>query len=210
MLSRTFRVNYMYEISFDRGFPSPSVKYTESSSKLARDIFPLLDGCCSLYVLAWSSSKLRLHVESRFLDKQSINSDIFHVGTSNVSSHFSHITRQAQYEHPCYPHEMQAVRVVSPPRHTHFHSHSVLVPANPYLNEEIPHWLYVYSRASIALDRKLRWELFRLPELDCFNAMLTRLYKQELEEVVMRYEEYRYSYEFKIEDKRITISFLFL
>lgn len=83
------------------------------------------------------------------------------------------------------------MRVVSPPRHTHFHSHSVLVPANPYLNEEIPHWLYVYSRASVALDRKLRWELFRLPELDCFNAMLTRLYKQELEEVVMRYEEYR-------------------
>lgn len=81
---------------------------------------------------------------------------------------------------------------MSPPRHTHFHSHSVLVPANPYLNEEIPHWLYVYSRASVALDRKLRWELFRLPELDCFNAMLTRLYKQELEEVVMRYEEYRF------------------
>ncbi|XP_029177812.1 scaffold protein salvador-like isoform X1 [Nylanderia fulva] len=103
----------------------------------------------------------------------------------------NHITRQAQYEHPCYPHEIQAVRVVSPPRHTHFHSHSVLVPANPYLNEEIPHWLYVYSRASAALDRKLRWELFRLPELDCFNAMLTRLYKQELEEIVMRYEEYR-------------------
>lgn len=103
----------------------------------------------------------------------------------------NHITRQAQYEHPCYPHEIQAVRVVSPPRHTHFHSHSVLVPANPYLNEEIPHWLYVYSRASVALDRKLRWELFRLPELDCFNAMLTRLYKQELEEIVMRYEEYR-------------------
>ncbi|KAG8036864.1 hypothetical protein G9C98_004186 [Cotesia typhae] len=103
-----------------------------------------------------------------------------------------HITRQAQYEHPCYPTELQQqVGIVSPPRHTHFHSHSVLVPANPYLNEEIPHWLYVYSRASITLDRKLRWELFRLPELDCFNAMLTRLYKQELEEVVMRYEEYR-------------------
>ncbi|CAG5106828.1 Similar to SAV1: Protein salvador homolog 1 (Homo sapiens) [Cotesia congregata] len=104
----------------------------------------------------------------------------------------NHITRQAQYEHPCYPTELQQqVGIVSPPRHTHFHSHSVLVPANPYLNEEIPHWLYVYSRASITLDRKLRWELFRLPELDCFNAMLTRLYKQELEEVVMRYEEYR-------------------
>lgn len=103
----------------------------------------------------------------------------------------NHITRQAQYEHPCYPLDMQAIRVVSPPRHTHFHSHSVLVPANPYLHEEIPTWLRVYSRASISLDRKLRWELFRLPELDCFNAMLTRLYKEELEEVVMRYEEYR-------------------
>lgn len=66
-----------------------------------------------------------------------------------------------------------------------------MVPANPYLTEEIPHWLNVYSRASLSLDRKLRWELFRLPELDCFNSMLTRLYKQELEEVVMRYEEYR-------------------
>lgn len=34
--------------------------------------------------------------------------------------------------------------------------------------------------------------MFRLPELDCFNAMLTRLYKQELEEIVMRYEVYRF------------------
>lgn len=34
--------------------------------------------------------------------------------------------------------------------------------------------------------------MFRLPELDCFNAMLTRLYKQELEEIVMRYEGYRF------------------
>lgn len=56
---------------------------------------------------------------------------------------------------------------------------------------EIPHWLSVYSRASADLDHKLRWEMFRLPELDCFNAMLTRLYKQELEEIVMRYEAYR-------------------
>lgn len=56
---------------------------------------------------------------------------------------------------------------------------------------EIPEWLAVYSRASQELDHKLRWEMFRLPELDCFNAMLTRLYKQELEEIVMRYEAYR-------------------
>uniref|UniRef100_A0A1B6K8H7 WW domain-containing protein n=1 Tax=Graphocephala atropunctata TaxID=36148 RepID=A0A1B6K8H7_9HEMI len=117
----------------------------------------------------------------------------------------NHITRAAQYEHPCAPHyiyqpevriqlEVGAPRLLAPPpRHTHFHPHSVLVPANPYLNQEIPHWLSVYSRASAELDHKLRWEMFRLPELDCFNAMLTRLYKQELEEIVMRYEAYRAS-----------------
>lgn len=60
-----------------------------------------------------------------------------------------------------------------------------------FVPAEIPHWLSVYSRASAELDHKLRWEMFRLPELDCFNAMLTRLYKQELEEIVMRYEAYR-------------------
>ncbi|XP_069671662.1 uncharacterized protein sav [Periplaneta americana] len=116
----------------------------------------------------------------------------------------NHITRQAQYEHPCAPHyiyqpevrihmEVQPRMLAPPPRHTHFHPHSVLVPANPYLNEVIPHWLTVYSRASQDLDHKLRWEMFRLPELDCFNAMLTRLYKQEIEEIVMRYEAYRAS-----------------
>ncbi|GLH01020.1 hypothetical protein R5R35_006266 [Gryllus longicercus] len=121
----------------------------------------------------------------------------------------NHITRQAQYEHPCvpryiYPQEVRSQPQVQPrlapvpppappPRHTHFHPHNVLVPANPYLNEEIPLWLVVYSRAAPELDHKLRWEMFRLPELDCFNAMLTRLYKQELEEIVMRYEAYRAS-----------------
>ncbi|XP_046402091.1 E3 ubiquitin-protein ligase RSP5 isoform X2 [Ischnura elegans] len=125
----------------------------------------------------------------------------------------NHITRQAQYEHPCAPHyiyhqptdfrghphlEMahprgagMALPLPPPPQHTHFHPHSVLVPASPYLNQEIPHWLAVYSQASQDLDHKLRWELFRLPELDCFDAMLKRLYKQELEEIVMRYEAYR-------------------
>ena len=36
-----------------------------------------------------------------------------------------------------------------------------------------------------------QWELFRLPELECFDAMLTRLFKQELETIVMSYEDYR-------------------
>lgn len=117
----------------------------------------------------------------------------------------NHVTRQAQYEHPCaLQYVCRGPRV--PPRvlppHTHFHPHSVLVPANPYLSQEIPHWLVVFSRAPPASDHKLRWELFRLPELDCFNAMLTRLYRKELEEIVMRYETYR-SYLLALMERRL-------
>lgn len=65
----------------------------------------------------------------------------------SVNLFYSHITRAAQYEHPCAPHyiyqpevriqlEVATPRLLaSPPRHTHFHPHSVLVPANPYLNQ---------------------------------------------------------------------------
>lgn len=47
------------------------------------------------------------------------------------------------------------------------------------------------SAADQELDHKLRWNMFRLSELDCYSAMLTRLYKQELQMIVMKYEQYR-------------------
>lgn len=66
---------------------------------------------------------------------------------------FSHITRRAQYEHPCLvpglnylPEQYQQYL---PPRPTHYQPHSVLVPANPYLLEEIPHWLNVYFKSKL-------------------------------------------------------------
>ncbi|XP_066146914.1 protein salvador homolog 1 [Euwallacea fornicatus] len=110
----------------------------------------------------------------------------------------NHITRQVQYEHPClvpcYNYgglAPQAYQRYLPVRPTHYQPHSVLVPANPYLMEEIPHWLNVYFKTSTEIDHKLRWDMFRLSELECYNAMLTRLYKQELQNIVMRYETYR-------------------
>ncbi|KAH1007850.1 hypothetical protein HUJ04_005033 [Dendroctonus ponderosae] len=113
----------------------------------------------------------------------------------------NHITRQAQYEHPClvpcYNYSSIAPQTYQryvPMRPTHYQPHSVLVPANPYLMEEIPHWLNVYFKSSTEIDHKLRWDMFRLSELECYNAMLTRLYKQELQNIVMRYETYRQVY----------------
>ncbi|KAG5889395.1 hypothetical protein JTB14_018270 [Gonioctena quinquepunctata] len=107
----------------------------------------------------------------------------------------NHITRRAQYEHPClvpcFNYTPESYQGYIPPKPTHYQPHSVLVPANPYLLEEIPHWLNVYFKTSPELDHKLRWDMFRLSELDCYNGMLTRLYKQELQNIVMRYESYR-------------------
>ncbi|XP_065351721.1 protein salvador homolog 1 isoform X2 [Cloeon dipterum] len=131
-------------------------------------------------------------------------------GWERIESHESgvyyvnHITRQAQYEHPCAPHYIYQTEVriqtnlpprmvtqLPPPRHTHFHPHSVLVPPNPFLNQEIPRWLVVYFMAAHEFDHKLLWEMFKLSDLDSFDAYLKRLYKEGLEEIVMRYETYR-------------------
>ncbi|XP_071962328.1 scaffold protein salvador-like isoform X2 [Antedon mediterranea] len=65
------------------------------------------------------------------------------------------------------------------------------VPPNPYLNQEVPEWLAIYAKASKEHDSKLKWELFQLQQLETYQAMLTRLYKEELCKVVMGYEEYR-------------------
>ncbi|CAF4911443.1 unnamed protein product [Pieris macdunnoughi] len=93
--------------------------------------------------------------------------------------YFNEITQQTTYAHPCL---VGGCYLVSPLVPT-------LVP--PYLLEEIPHWLVVYSKADQELDHKLHWNMFRLSELDCYSDMLTRLYKQELQLIVMKYEQYR-------------------
>ena len=49
----------------------------------------------------------------------------------------------------------------------------------------------MYSQASPEHDHKLEWDLFRLSELSCFDAMMSRLYKLELEALVMKYEACR-------------------
>jgi scaffold protein salvador len=142
------------------------------------------------------------------LEKEGLPAGWERIDSQEFGSYFvNHITRQAQYEHPSFPqyfmprtsytlgprvayNSAQMPPPAPPPQSLGYH-HNVLVPANPYLHEEIPIWLRVYFKASPSLDHKLKWELFRLPELDCFDAMLNRLFRDELEELVMRYERIR-------------------
>ncbi|XP_077284736.1 scaffold protein salvador isoform X2 [Arctopsyche grandis] len=104
--------------------------------------------------------------------------------------YFNEMTRQASYAHPCL---VGGCYLFGPLT-------GALVP--PYLLEEIPPWLIVYSKASQELDHKLRWGMFRLSDLDCYSAMLTRLYKQELQLIVMKYEQYRAALVQEMENRR--------
>ena len=45
-------------------------------------------------------------------------------------------------------------------------------------------------QASAYLDHKLKWDLFRLPELECFDTMLNKLFRDELIELVKRCGRY--------------------
>ncbi|XP_078000993.1 protein salvador homolog 1-like [Glandiceps talaboti] len=125
----------------------------------------------------------------------------------------NHMAKKAQYRHPNAPsiarlnptHAMAGnpelpLPLPPPPLYQYEQGQgseqtstesTVWVPPNPYLYTEIPHWLKVYATAPHSHDHKLKWELFRHPELDCFQGMLTRLYKEEAESIVMGYEAYR-------------------
>lgn len=140
---------------------------------------------------------------------------------SHFFAYFSHITRQAQYNHPCltscYLYTSNESKSIIPvPTHTQFSPHSALVPANPYLLEEIPRWLLIYVNGKLyntiwkpgpqrkisdfsgifvtadpATDHKLKWDMFKLSELECFDSMMFRMFKQEMEALITRHESYR-------------------
>ncbi|CAF1129161.1 unnamed protein product [Rotaria sp. Silwood1] len=79
-------------------------------------------------------------------------------------------------------------------RHTQRQSNLIkknLVPANSLLKQRIPSFLRIYSQASSCNDVLLQWHLFNLSELESFNAMMSRLYKNENLARVQLYELYR-------------------
>merc|ERR1712227_320075 len=119
-----------------------------------------------------------------------------------------------QYDHPSVPvyyHPTLPVPRLRPqlsyrtpptiPQNVRYHQ-NVLVPANPYLHEAIPDWLKVYFKASPHLDHKLNWGLFRLPELECFNTMLNKLFADELIELVKKYEGIRFRMSQELTNRR--------
>lgn len=62
--------------------------------------------------------------------------------------------------------------------------------------------VFLSFTADSVADHKLKWEMFRFQELECFDGMLNRLYKQELGTIVGKYEKYRRAVDLEI-DKRV-------
>ncbi|CAG0920622.1 unnamed protein product [Notodromas monacha] len=56
----------------------------------------------------------------------------------------------------------------------------------------VPYWLRVYLKASPEHDHKLRWDFFRISELETFEAMMQRIMMEEMDAVIRNYAMYRY------------------
>ncbi|CAF3431522.1 unnamed protein product, partial [Rotaria socialis] len=59
------------------------------------------------------------------------------------------------------------------------------------LKRPIPSFLQVYSQAASNKDMILQWNLFSLPELESFDTMMTKLYRDENFVRVQLFENYR-------------------
>ena len=107
----------------------------------------------------------------------------------------NHLTKRAQYTHPLLrmSENENDTFLLSYDEHITAHEYhpTSLVPANPLLNASIPNWLYLYSKASHTHDSLIEWNLFERNELEMHDAMLQRLYINDCQKVVMRYEKYR-------------------
>lgn len=124
----------------------------------------------------------------------------------------NHYTRQLLFHRPTMPsmpmmhyqfghHDNQMVsQISSQPQPS---SRGNLVPANPYLNAEIPDWLRVYAKAPSEHDHKLKWDLFQLNQMETFNAMLTRLFKEDIEKIVLKYEGYRSALNSELDKRKV-------
>ncbi|CAH1791391.1 unnamed protein product [Owenia fusiformis] len=133
------------------------------------------------------------------LEKESLPMGWEKIESKEGTYFYNHYSKTFQMVHPCLipvfhpgimmqqslpithlPHPMS----IEPQRQS-------LVPPNPMLNADIPEWLSIYFKAPAEHDHKLQWSLFKLPELECYDAMLTILYKQSVQDIVMHYENYR-------------------
>lgn len=180
--------------------PKDNTVSTASSGFAGQEELPLPLG----WTIDWTVRGRKYYIDhntqtthwSHPLEKESLPTGWERIESKEFGVYYvNHIKKTAQYPHPCaqtipsmmgYQQPPLSALEYKPSRQT-----NVLVPANPYLHSEIPHWLHVYSRGAPEHDHKLKWDLFRVNELEHFDALLVRANRQDIENIVMKYENYR-------------------
>ncbi|KAH7695086.1 WW domain-containing protein [Aphelenchoides avenae] len=91
------------------------------------------------------------------------------------------------------PQQLQQPQQIQQPQQQQqqVHSRKVDVEDLNIITEEIPDWLRLYSEASSQSDHLLNWNLFKLPQLQKYDEMLMKLFKQEAINIVIKYERPR-------------------
>ncbi|KHN73576.1 Protein salvador -like protein 1 [Toxocara canis] len=109
--------------------------------------------------------------------------------TSNGVVYYNEIEGRSQLDHPGLATPV-LVQASEPGARLSQHAESTIENLN-IINEDIPDWLRLYSRAPVELDYLLKWPLFRLTQLQKCDRQLMKLYKQEVIDTVIKYERFR-------------------
>uniref|UniRef100_A0A8R1I4K9 Protein salvador homolog 1 n=1 Tax=Caenorhabditis japonica TaxID=281687 RepID=A0A8R1I4K9_CAEJA len=96
--------------------------------------------------------------------------------------------KRTQYEHPGISNPIfrtESVNVAS--------RSTVDLNANLHIIEEkeLPPWLLMYAQSDSSLDHLLEWDLFNYEQLTEYEHLMMKLYKQEVFDIVKKYERKR-------------------
>ncbi|CAI4228615.1 unnamed protein product [Auanema sp. JU1783] len=102
--------------------------------------------------------------------------------------YFNEAEMRSQVEHPGIAPPINRTESMLVASHR---AESAVANLNIIDSEEVPSWLLLYSQADSELDHLLEWELFHTMQLEEFEYMMLKLYKQEVIETVRKYERMR-------------------
>uniref|UniRef100_A0A158PB69 WW domain-containing protein n=1 Tax=Angiostrongylus cantonensis TaxID=6313 RepID=A0A158PB69_ANGCA len=113
--------------------------------------------------------------------------------------YFSEMDGRSQVEHPglAQPVNQSVNQPIVPINRTEsmmvasHRAESAVEHLNIIHHEEVPEWLMIYSQADTSLDHLLEWDLFNTMQLEQYEEMMLKLYKQEVIDTVRRYERMR-------------------
>ncbi|KJH50092.1 WW domain protein [Dictyocaulus viviparus] len=118
---------------------------------------------------------------------------IFHHNTGVI--YYNEMDGRSQIEHPGLAQPLnQSVIPISRTESMMMASRraeSAVEHLNIIHHEEVPEWLMIYSQADTSLDHLLEWDLFNTMQLEQYEEMMLKLYKQEVIDTVRRYERMR-------------------